>query len=161
MSDSPMLETFEDARLLWPNFSGREGMYNRAGDRNFNVIIPEDRVDGMIERGWNVKFTKEREDIEDFEVEAFLPVSVRFDVRPPRITTITSSGRTVLSEDMVEVLDYADIEKIDLVVRSYEYTVNNKSGIKAYLKTMFVTMLEDDMERKYGIADPVIAVTDE
>ena len=31
----------EDAHLIWKNFSGEETQFNRAGNRNFNVIIDD------------------------------------------------------------------------------------------------------------------------
>jgi hypothetical protein len=35
-------------------------------------------------------------------------------------------------------------------VRPYAWDVNGKTGVKAYLKTLFVTIDEDALELKYG-----------
>ena len=63
---------------------------------------------------------------------------------------ITSRGRTNLDEGQVETLDWVDILNVDLIVRPYEWTVNGKSGVKAYLQSIYVTIEEDPLEIKYG-----------
>lgn len=83
----------------------------------------------------------------------YVPVSVRFDVLPPRIVMLTSVARTNVDENMVEVLDWANIENADIIVRAYEWEVNGKKGLKAYLKSLFVTIEEDYLERKYAVAE--------
>ena len=65
---------------------------------------------------------------------------------------ITSSARTPLDEDSVEVLDWADIRTADLIARAYTWEVNGKTGIKAYLQSLFVTIEEDALERKYSMS---------
>ncbi len=64
---------------------------------------------------------------------------------------ITSTARTNLSEDSVGVLDWAEIKVADLIVNASYWTVNGKSGVKAYLKSLFVTIEEDALERKYAV----------
>jgi hypothetical protein len=144
----------EGVRIIFRNFSGKEGQYNREGDRNFAVLIDDDKVaDAMAEDGWNVKQLRPREDEEDETPQAYLPVSVNFKGRPPRIVLITSRGRTNLDEHSVEMLDWADIINVDMIVRPYEWTVNDKSGIKAYLQSIYVTIEEDALEMKYNAMD--------
>jgi hypothetical protein len=65
---------------------------------------------------------------------------------------ITSTARTALDGDSIGFLDWADIGKVDLIARGYEWEVNGKTGIKAYLQTMFVTISEDALELKYAVA---------
>jgi hypothetical protein len=45
----------EDVKLIFRNFAGREGMYNREGDRNFAVELPKDVAEELAANGWNVK----------------------------------------------------------------------------------------------------------
>lgn len=145
----------EGVRIIFRNFSGKEGQYNREGDRNFAVLLDEKVAADLATDGWNVKWLRPREDEEEgTEQQAYLPVSVNFKGRPPRIVLITSRGRTNLDEDSIEMLDWADIINVDLIVRPYEWTVNQKSGIKAYLQSIYVTIEEDALEIKYNELNP-------
>lgn len=151
MSDNDKTVMIEDAQLIFLNFEGKEGQYNRAGDRNFAVVLPPDVAESMLADNWNVKFLKQRE--EDEVATAYLSVSVNYKNRPPKIVLITSRTRTHLDESSVSVLDYADIAKADLIINPYDWVANGKSGVKAYLKTLFVTIDEDDLERKYAMSE--------
>jgi len=148
MSDKAKTFMVEDAQVIFRNFEGKEGQYNRAGDRNFAVILPLDVGEQMLKDGWNVKYLQARE---EGEIDTpYISVAVNYNNRPPRVVMISSTGRTPISEDMVETLDWADFRNVDLIARGYEWTVNGKSGIKAYLQSMFVTIEEDELERKYA-----------
>lgn len=149
MADRPNQITIEGAEIIFRNFEGKEGPYNAKGTRNFAIILSPDQADAMIRDGWNVKHTNPQEE-GDIPVP-YLPVAVNFANRPPRIVTITSTGtRTNLTEDTVEVLDWADILNVDLIINPFAWEVNGKSGIKAYLKSLYVTIQEDELERKYS-----------
>ena len=139
----------EDARIIFRNFAGKEGQYNREGDRNFAVVLPEDVAKEMLADGWNVRILAGRE--EGDEDTPYISVAVNFNNRPPRVVLLTSTTRTQLNEDSVEILDWADIKSADLIARGYDWSVNNKTGTKAYLQSLFVTIEEDALERKYSI----------
>lgn len=145
----------EDAQIIFRNFEGKEGKYNRKGDRNFTVILDEVVAQQMEKDGWNVKYLNPREEdaAEGALPKPIIQVAVNFENRPPQITMITSVGRNRIHEDSVDVLDFADIRTVDLLARGFDWDVNGKSGTKAYLKTMFVTMEEDELERKYASAE--------
>lgn len=151
MADQAKTFMIEDARIIFRNFSGKEGQYNREGDRNFAVVIPDDVAEQMLEDGWNVRYLEPRE--EGDEPTPYVSVSVNFNNRPPRVVLLTSTTRTQLDADSVEVLDWSDIKTADLIARGYDWNVNGKSGTKAYLQSLFVTIEEDALERKYAIHD--------
>ena len=138
----------EDARIVFRNFAGKEGMYNREGDRNFCVLLEDDLAADMKADGWNIKRLKPREG--DEQGTAYIQVSVGFKGRPPRMVMITSRGRTDLGEDECILLDWADIDKVDLIIRPYHWNVNGRTGVKAYLKSIFVVIHEDYLELKYA-----------
>jgi hypothetical protein len=139
----------EDARITYLNFRGEGGQFNREGDRNFAVILEPEVARKMEADGWNIKWRAAREEGE--EDTPILSVSVNYSNRPPRIVMISSKGRTHLGEDLVEMLDYVDRELVDLVIRPYDWgPINGKSGRKAYLRTMFITIYEDPIELKYA-----------
>ncbi len=139
----------EDARLIFRNFEGKEGQYNRKGDRNFAVILDANSADEMLNDGWNVKFLPSREDGEPDT--PYISVAVNFKNRPPRVVMITSTSRTNMTEESVEVLDWAEIRSADLIARAYDWEVGGKTGTKAYLQSLFITIEEDFLERKYAV----------
>lgn len=151
MADKDLV--IEGAKLIFRNFSGKADQYNREGDRNFNVIID----DGMLaqrlaEEGWNIKIRPPRE--EGDEPLYRMPVKVNFNSDfPPKIWLVTRKANTLLNEETVGNLDYAEIRNVDLIITPYFWEVNGKSGVKAYLKTMYVTLEEDVFAEKYARKD--------
>ena len=144
----------EGVRIIFRNFAGKEGQYNREGDRNFAVLLDDKVAAEIDEDNWSVKWLRPRSEEEGDTPQAYLPVSVNFKGRPPRIVLITSRGRTNIDEHGVEMLDWVDIINVDLIVRPYEWTVNGKSGIKAYLQSIYITIEEDPLELKYSELEP-------
>ena len=138
----------ENARLIFKNFTGVEGRYNREGDRNFCLVLDDDLAKNLLRDGWPVKSLSARD--EDDSDTPYLPVNVSFKNRPPSIVLISMGHRTALGEDEVEILDWAEIENIDLTIRPYQWEVGEKSGVKAYLKNMFVTLVDDPLVAKYS-----------
>jgi hypothetical protein len=138
----------ENARVIFRNFSGEESKFNRAGQRNFCVIIEnEDEARRLEADGWNIKQLKPRDP--DDAPAFYIQVAVSFDNVPPNVYMYTRTTKTQLNEETISALDYAEIQNIDLILSPYFWEVNGKSGIKAYLKTAHVTIVEDEFASKY------------
>lgn len=132
----------DDARIIYRNFSGVGSKFNREGDRNFAIYIPdEDMAEELKERGWNVKIKPPREDGDDPFM--FLPVKIKFNDRGPSVYLVTGNKKTPLNENTVSCLDDIDILSVDLDIRPYDWEVNNKTGRTAYLQSIWVTQEVD------------------
>lgn len=140
--------TIEGATLRYKNFAGAAKKFNAKGLRNFHVVLDADLAQILERDGWNIKWHDPKE--EGDAAWASIKVTVRFDNYPPRIVLITKGGKSVLDEDSVDILDWAEINNVDLVLSPSQWEVQGKSGIKAYLSKMFVTLSEDDLESKYS-----------
>lgn len=126
-----------DARIIYRNFRGEGSKYNREGDRNFAMIIPnQELADELIAHGWNVKIKAPREEGEDPFM--YLPIKVKFNDRGPHIYLMTGERTNRLEEDMVSMLDDIDIYSVNLDIRPYDWEVNGKTGRTAYLQAMKV-----------------------
>lgn len=137
----------EDAQLIFKNFSGRKGEFNPLGQRNFCVLLDDDIAKNLKKDGWNVKYLKPRE--EGDKEQAIIQVKVRFDKRPPNIVIVSSTGKSQIDESEVNLLDWAEIEHVDININPSEWENNGNHGIAAYLKSMYVTIEQDPLEEKY------------
>lgn len=140
--------TLEGIQIVYRNFEGRAGMYNKEGERNFSIVLNDEQAELLYQGGWNVKTKPPRE--EGDRTLHTLSVEVKYGGRTvPRIVLITTKGRTPLDEELSGLVDACDILFVDITIRPYDWARNGKSGRKAYLKTIMVVLDEDALEQKY------------
>lgn len=139
----------DDARIVFRNFSGAASQYNREGERNFSVAIPdEDMYDALRDEGWNVK----KKPLRDGEEVPFmhLPVKVKFNDKGPDVYLKSGDRVNELDEESVEILDNIDILSVDLDIRPYDWEVNGKTGRTAYLQAINVIQRVDRFGARYA-----------
>lgn len=139
----------DDARIIYRNFTGVGSKYNREGDRNFAVVIPnQDIADSLIEEGWNVKIKPPRDD--DDSPFMYLPVKIKFNDRGPIVYLKSGKALNKLDEESICCLDNIDILSVDLDIRPYDWEVNGKTGRTAYLQSIHVTQEVDRFAERYS-----------
>ncbi len=143
----PMEVTIKNAKIGFRNFQGAEGKYNPAGNRNFCIFLPDDIAKEMEKDGWNIKWL---DAYPDEPPQAIVSVRVNFGNYPPNIVVISDGKMTRLNEDNVNLLDFAEFEQIDLIIRGSEWNVRGNSGIKAYLKSGYFVLYVDELAKKYS-----------
>lgn len=133
-----------DARIIWKNFSGRGDRFNREGDRNFHLVIPDQETcDALLNdkneygNSWNVKIKPPREE-GDVPFMHML-VKVKFNGRGPSIYLVSGKKQVPLNEDTVSCLDDIDILSVDMDIRPYDDVLPNGNSFRtAYLSAMRV-----------------------
>lgn len=146
--------SLNNVRIIFRNFSGVRTQYNREGDRNFAVVLSDmpEEAQHLLDEGWNVKINPAREEGE----KDFIFMSVKVNYRgysKPRIY-VERVGMDVeplkITEENIDMLDDIDIESVDVDIIPYDWTVNGRSGIAAYLKGMYVRQNVDRFEKRYN-----------
>ena len=140
----------DDARIIFRNFTGAPSKFNREGDRNFALVIPNEEIkDVLVEEGWNVKIKPPRE--EGDAPFMYLPVKIKFNDRGPTIRLKSGAGKPVLlDEESVGCLDNIDILSVDMDIRPYDWEVQGKTGRTAYLQSICVTQQVDRFAERYA-----------
>lgn len=146
---------FDNSRITFRNFSGAESKFNRAGDRNFAIIIDDEEVaNDLIEQGLNVKIRPPRE--EGDTPFMYLSVKVKFNDRPelarlnPNIYLKSGDSMVKLTEETVSCLDSIEIENVDMDIKIRNWEVGGKVGKSAYLRGMCVTQRLDRFDAVYS-----------
>lgn len=160
----------DDARLVFLNFAGRGDKFNREGDRNFAIVIPDANYpedeklyhknkiefeqirkihEVLIADGWNVKIKPPRD--ADDSPFMYLPVKVKYSERSePNVYLVTGDRMNKLGEESIAMLDDIDIAHVDLDVRPYDWEVSGKTGRTAYLQSIKVVQNIDRFAARYA-----------
>lgn len=142
------------AELIFKNFEGREDDYNQKGNRNFGVLIDDENAKILEQDGWYIRYLKPRPDDPEQHRQAWLKVNVKYEGAkiPPIACLINHRGRKRLTEETIDQLDWTRAKNVDLTVRPYNYPARpgKPAGVSAYLQSIYVTILEDEMEEKYS-----------
>lgn len=142
----------EGAMIIWKNFSGERDKFN-PGKRGFSVVIDDTvMADELRQEGWNVKDRPLQEGADDSEQEWTLPVKLNMN-RYTQVWLIVGNHKTLLDEDTVSQLDVVDIVNCDISIRPYEWEMNGRTGITAYVDSMYVTIRENKFAEKYADLD--------
>ena len=138
----------DDARIIYRNFAGEASQFNRAGDRNFSVLIEDEQIANKLrDHGWNVKIKQARE--EGDTPFMHLPVKVKFNDRGPSVYLVSGSNRVKLDEETIGMLDSIDILGVDLDIRPFDWEVNGKAGRAAYLQSICVIQDIDRFAQRF------------
>lgn len=137
----------DNAKVTFRNFAGAEGKFNPAGNRNFSIFLPDDIAKELEADGWSIRWLNS---YEDMPPQAIIGVKLNFGNYPPNVVLVSDGKMTRLDEHNVNVLDFAEFEQVDLILRGYEWNVSGKSGIKAYLKTGYFVLVVDELAKKYS-----------
>lgn len=141
----------ENAKLIFKNFQGKGTDFNAEGNRNFGLLLPDDLAEEMARDGWRIKRLRPREDDPEQYMQPWIQVKVKFNPYPPIVMLINSKGKLRLTEETIGQLDWTQIQSCDVIIRPYNYPAvkGRPAGVSAYLKALYVTILEDSFSEKY------------
>lgn len=137
--------TIEGARIIFRDFSGEKNRY--SNDKTFTLALEEELADRLYSDGWPIRWLEPKTD--DQVRLPILTVKIVFGKYPPQIVMITGGKKKVLTENEVHILDWANFQNVDVKITPYNYDFNGKKGVKAYLKSLWVTIADDEFEMKY------------
>ena len=142
----------ENRQITYRNFAGNESDFNKKGDRNFAVWIDDPQeAEAIAELGWKVKYKKPEED--GTPGRAYMPVTVKYHprLRPPMVKILKKQGQISLDEESVELVDFMDIEKCDMVLRPFHWQHKSSGeGVKNMCSSIYITIRQDALELKYA-----------
>lgn len=145
--------TIEDAQIGLRNFAGEKSDYNNEGNRNFVVFLDEEDANFLADNNFNVKFPKERPDLdpEKDDRKPFIKVTIGDYAKVIQVIERADGEKSGLhlEGDEISILQRADIAKVDLVINPWLSKKNGK--LSSYLDTGYFLRDVDPFGAKYGI----------
>lgn len=144
----------EGGEIAYSNFAGRISDYNENGNRTVTFVIHNDIAKKLIEDGWRVRrqeFPNDPDRPPRYLLEATMTFRTK-DGRPkdPKIFIVRDDNSFVhVTEETVGTLDAADIISADAVIGPWYWERNGKSGIKAYINSLYIKVKENPIDAKY------------
>lgn len=145
----------DNASICFKNFRGEGGKFNKEGDRNFALIIPDEEMAEALMNdanqygaSWNVKIKPPREEGDTPFI--YLPVKVKFNDKGPMVYLQSGRNRVKLDQDSISMLDDIDIASVDLDIRPYDKEINGRPFRAAYLQSMCVTQDIDRFAERFA-----------
>lgn len=138
------------ARLIFRNFVGEvRSRYDKAGEGNFSVIIPDEKTaNDLIRRGWYVRTKPAREEGE--EPLRTLKIKVGGKGKRPNFILVTNGVPNEIDFEDIGMLDKVDVISADIIISPYHWTMDNgDSGITPYLQTIEIEQALDPIMEKY------------
>lgn len=138
----------------WRNFAGGPTRFNKQNtQRFFHIFLTDEEAHRLEDAGWNVKWLENKNNPSEPK-QAHLQVFIKLDGPArlqPKIWQTRKKGRPILLDgDLIGQLDMDDFERVKLQIRPYKWELDSgKSGIKAFVKQMFVTPVEDDFAAEF------------
>lgn len=151
-ANSVTLENVELLRTPFRNFSGSPTKFNPEGGlRSFHVRLTEEQAEALRKERFYVRELPALEMGEEPLYHLKIKVSFRDrngdkKSRPPRIVSVTPSGKKELDEEVAWSLDDADIEFADISFRPYD---SGRDNVTAYLQSGYFHVKLDTLQQKY------------
>lgn len=142
-----------DGVIAYSNFSGRINECNENGNRTVTFVIPDDIAQDLINDGWNIRLQLPKND--DENPRYLLEVTMSFrtkDGRPkdPKVFIVREDNSIVhMTEETIGTLDGKDIISADAVIGPWYWERNGRSGIKAYINSLYLKIKENPIDAKY------------
>lgn len=150
---------FTQAQIGLKNLEGREGRYNKEGERSFAIFLTPDQANELIEQGLNVKPPKFDEEGNQLG-RSFIKVKVRFDIYPPEVFfsrgELDNAGNIIIRQlpsSEMRTIDNADIEFADLKVNVRGWEKGPNSGKTVYLASGVFVAKPNPMMDRYTIVE--------
>lgn len=136
--------TIEGAEIIYHRWAGTVNEWNKEGKKSVSIYIPDELLDVMIRDGWHINYTDPNDEGET--PRAFINCKINFSQRPPRVIMVTKEKMIPLTDKSIGMLDDAEIINLDVTLIGNPW----ERGISCYLQKAYVTIQEDELDKKYG-----------